>query len=169
MKYSLILSGILMLGSLGAMYGFASGASFSDVVTSNGNTFAAGTLFLSVDANCGKTPDAQARTSAASSCSRGVSFSASAIKPGDSPTTKAIAVRNDGSIGGTLTTTQTVNYSDGTNCGPTNWSISSPPAPTSLTANGGNTTYNASVQLLSSAGNGCQGQSATVNLSFSIS
>lgn len=167
MKRTIFLS-LLMIGAVAAIVTAATTASFSDTVTSNGNTFVAGTLFLSVDGNCGVSPDAQARTSGATTCSRGVSFSASNIKPGDSATTKAIVVKNAGSIAGTLVTTQTVSYSDGTNCGASNWTISSAPASTPLAA-GGQTTYNASVQLLSSAGNGCQGQSATVNLSFAIS
>lgn len=166
MKRSIFLS-LLMIGAIAALVTAATSASFSDTVTSEGNTFSAGTLFLSVDANCGLAPDALPRTSGGTSCSRGVSFSASNIKPGDAATTKAIVVRNDGSLGGTLTTVQTVTYSDGTNCGGSNWTISSVPVSASLAA-GSSTTYNASVQLKSTAGNGCQGQSATVDISFSI-
>lgn len=166
MKRSIFLS-LLMIGAIAALLTAATSASFSDAVTSDSNTFTAGTLFLSVDANCGPAPDSQPRTAGNTSCSRGVSFSASNIKPGDAATTKAIVVRNEGSVGGTLTTTQTVTYSDGTNCGASNWTISSVPASAGLAA-GASTTYNASVQLKSSAGNGCQGQSATVDISFGI-
>ncbi|MCA9830279.1 MAG: SipW-dependent-type signal peptide-containing protein [Dehalococcoidia bacterium] len=163
-----ILLSMMLLGAISAIVLVATGASFSDTVTSDGNTFTAGTLYLSVDGNCGPAPDAQPRTSGATVCSRGVSFSASGIKPGDPATTKAIVIKNVGSIAGSLTSTQTVSYSDSTNCGAANWTISSAPAVTALAA-GASTTYNASVQLNAAAGNGCQGQSATVNMSFSIS
>ncbi len=158
----------MTVATVAVLISASTAASFTDSVTSNGNSFTAGTLFLSVDANCGKTPDAQPRTSGSAVCSRGIAFSATNMKPGDPATTKTIPVRNDGSIAGTLTTTQAVVYSDSVNCGAANWTISSPPVAAPLAA-AGTTSYAASVQLLASAGNGCQAQSATVNITFALS
>ena len=167
MKRSILLS-LMTVAVVAVFISASTAASFTDSVTSNGNSFTAGTLFLSVDANCGKAPDAQPRVSGAIVCSRGVAFSAANIKPGNAASTKAIVVRNDGSLAGTLTTTQAVVYSDPVNCGAANWTISAPPAAGPIAA-AGTITYNASVQLLAAAGNGCQAQSATVNLTFALS
>lgn len=162
-----VLFSLMMIGLVAVIVTAATSASFTDSVTTNGNSFTAGTVFLSVDANCGHAPDAQPRTSGARPCSRGVSFSATKMKPGDPATTKKIVVRNDGSINATLTTTQTVVYSDSANCGAANWAISTAPSAAPLAA-AGTTTYAASVQLRLAAGNGCQAQSATVNITFAL-
>src|SRR4029079_2635711 len=102
---------LLLIGASAALVPAATSASFSDTASRDGNTFTRGTLFLSLDASCGPAPDAQSRSSGATSCSDGASFTAPNINPGEAAIMKAIVVRNAGSIGGTLTTTQTVTYS----------------------------------------------------------
>src|SRR5215510_8067341 len=102
MKRSILLS-FLVLGAVAAMISAATSATFSDSVTSNGNTAAAGTLFLSVDGNCGKAGDTQARTKGAdSACVRGTAATFTNMKPGASAQTKNFSIRNDGSLPGTL-------------------------------------------------------------------
>jgi len=161
MKKSILFS-LMVIGAVAAMITAATSASFTDTVTSNGNTFAAGTLQLSVDTLCAgdTTPD--------SICARGVAFSATNVAPGDTATTHTYSVHNFGTLPGNLKISQTPSIDVGhAGCALTDWTFSTAPATSSLAAGATNATaYAASVQLKSSAPNACQGATFNLDITF---
>jgi predicted ribosomally synthesized peptide with SipW-like signal peptide len=167
MKRSILLS-LLVIGAVAALITAATSATFSDSVTSNGNTATAGTLFLSVDNYCGKAPDTNARLKGAdTACDRGIAATFTNMAPGATAQTKTYAVRNDGSLAGKLNVTQTLVSSDPTGCPVSNWTVSTAPTNVSLAA-AGTTSYILSVALNTAAGNACQGVTLTINLTFAL-
>ena len=173
MKKSILLS-LMVIGAVAALIATSTMASFSDEVTSDDNSFTAGTIFLSVDDNCGSedaeaplASESQDRTAGSDTvCARGAALTISAMKPGDAASTHTFDIRNDGSIAGLLDVTVTATPT-GTCAVGSDWLVSANVVNQALAA-GGTTTYALSVTLDSSAGNECQGESLDVDILFRI-
>ncbi len=166
MKKSILLS-LMVIGVVAALIATSTMASFSDQVTSNDSSFTAGTIFLSVDDNCGLTPDTQARAEGSDTvCARGVALTVGNMKPGDAASTHTFDIRNDGSLAGLLDVTITATPT-GTCAVGSDWIVSANVDNQALAA-GGTTTYVLSVALDSSAGNECQAESLDVDIVFRI-
>jgi len=174
MKRSILLS-LLVIGAVAALITAATAASFTDEVTSNGNTFTAGTVNLSADTLCKNEP--AVGNPIGGPCNIGtVTFTgAGNLKPGDS-VYHDFTVANEGSLGFTYATT-IVNLSgaiftcDGT-------------YPVTVTITGGGTahplgngtgsiaslassqTVRVTVAMPADAGNGCQAKTGQFDVRF---
>jgi predicted ribosomally synthesized peptide with SipW-like signal peptide len=169
MKRSILLS-LLVIGAVAALITAATAADFSDEVTSDGNTFATGTLLLSVDDHCGAGDTTGQRTTGGSPCdadSHVVTVTADGFKPGDTKTWD-FSVTNDGTVAGALTTFPTPTYPS-LDCDAADFTIgtSNPAAGDNLIA-GEATTVTLSVKMKSTAGNECQGVTLTVDVTFDL-
>ncbi len=166
MKKSILLS-LMVIGVVATFIAASTTATFSDEATSNGNSFTAGTIFLSVDDNCGLTPDTSARTEGSdTACVRGVALTVGNMKPGEAASTHTFDIRNDGSLAGLFDVTITATPTGACAVG-SDWIVSSNVTGETLAA-GGVTTYVLSVALDSSAGNECQAESLDVDIVFRI-
>jgi predicted ribosomally synthesized peptide with SipW-like signal peptide len=171
MKKSILLS-LLVIGVVASLVVASSGAVFSDTVTSSGNTFTTGHVDLTVDTLCD-----EAAAPYGGPCDIGtVAFSGTPLnlKPGDS-VSHDFVIANSGSLGFTYVTTPSTTGALWT-CDATD-----PPTVTvSVTANGAdgtpltipssaaaqNETVRVVVALPAAAGNGCQGVSGALTLTF---
>jgi predicted ribosomally synthesized peptide with SipW-like signal peptide len=166
-----ILFSLAIIGVAATMITAATSALFTDQVVSEGNTLTAGTLLLSVDNNCGLTPDTGARTAGSGGTGGGTACQTTDFAWTPATTNMAIddtashefTIVNDGSLDGTLTISQVI--------APTDCFIltSTPPAPATLIA-GGSTTFTVSIELDPPSGddNDCQGDTATVTVTFDL-
>lgn len=153
-------------GSLTAAFVAISTATFTDQVMSENNIFTAGTLFMSVDGECGP-PD---RTGGGGGAGGGAAcsittadLSVADLQPGDSAS-HVFTIVNEGSVAGELSVvaTATGDCFDATVTGPTS---------TSLAANGevgDETTATVEVALPLASGNECQGDTSTVEVTFDL-
>ncbi len=170
MKKSILLS-LMVIGVVATFIAASTTALFSDQVTSNNNAFTTGTIFLSVDDNCGSLVaeplESQARTEGSDTpCARGAFFTVTNMKPGQAASTHTFDIRNDGSLAGLLDVTITATPT-GTCAVGSDWIVSANVVDQALAA-GGTTTYALSVQLASTAGNECQSESLDVDIIFRI-
>ena len=172
MKKSILVS-FMVIGAVAAMITAATSAVFTDQVTSTGSTFAAGTLKMSVDTNCagraqGSSPG-NPNSVPETGCNTGVAkFTVTNQKPGDPASTGTFTVVNYGSLPGTLTVTPSITgYTGG--CLASDYIISNGPiVGTNPIPAAGSVTYAYSIQLKSTAGNVCQGQSLSASYTFDL-
>lgn len=188
MKKRSILISMLVIGVVAALIAAATTATFSDQVTSSSNTFKAGTLYMSVDGACGTRTATAGQygtdgTTPVGATSGGLDagpnnpcslttahFTATGMYPGAS-VNHNYPVVNKGSLNGDLTVTNaTVTTDNETACpGATNFTVALTGA--TQTINAGQTAGpvpNVQVTMNQSAGNPCQGVTATVNLNFHL-
>lgn len=174
---------LVALSAFAVMAFTVSTAAFSDSVPATG-TVAAGTLFLSVDDNCGLAAPLGAiapaettpRTNGATACpALPFSFSITNLVPGGPAASKTFGIENDGTIAGSLTISLgAITFPAG--CGIGNWVFTGfGGAAIPLTAgvapeNGGAdfVSHTITVALAVTAGNGCQGAALTVPVSIDI-
>ena len=185
MKKRSILISMLVIGVVAALIAAATTATFSDQVTSNGNTFKAGTLYMSVDSQCdraGQTSVGNFGTDNATPTPTGgrdagndepcsltdAHFTATGMYPGAS-VNRDYPVSNLGSLKGDLTVTSTVTTDGGTACDGSNFTVDLTNG-TQTIAGGTAATPAPNVKLTmkDTAGNACQGVTATVNLVFHL-
>lgn len=187
MKKRSILISMLVIGVVASLIVAATSATFTDQVTSKSNTFTAGTLYMSVDSLCGgrtyggdstpaTTTSGGAGVDANTGCDVGtVTFTGQGnMKPGDT-VSHNFTVANQGTLAGTLTAsagTITVYKADGTTlsatCHASDWTVTVPSGSTPLAASPASTTQAVSMMLNSTAGNGCQGAVAKVDITFHL-
>lgn len=162
----IVLSSLVVIGAIAALVTAATMAVFSDQVISDGNTFAAGTLYMSVDGECGGPRTGSGGDGGGDPCNlTSVAFTVTNMQPGDS-SSHPYAVVNEGSLPGTLTVS--ASETDASNC--FNVTIDDD-GPTNLDANGGandSTTVTVTVELPESANNTCQAASGSVEVTFTL-
>jgi predicted ribosomally synthesized peptide with SipW-like signal peptide len=189
MKKRSILISMLVIGVVASLIVAATSATFTDQVTSNANTFKAGTLLMSVDSHCGDRVYGGDATPAVTGTTGGAAVDGNTgcdistvtfgsgdqnnMKPGDS-VSHGFEVVNNGSLAGTLSasaSTIKVYKADGTtvstSCVASDWTVTTPTGTAALAA-AGSTTQTVSLTLNAEAGNGCQGQIAKVDVTFHL-
>jgi hypothetical protein len=192
MKKTILIS-LLLIGTVAAFAFAATGAAFSDTVSGPNNQATGGTLFLSVDGQCGNLqPGVFAnparnpigRQNGAVSCSPTVKVidpAAINLIPGQTTVTKNVLVRNDGNRTGTLTIpssgfalTNPPGFIAGDpicpmgGAGTAGWVVTAT-LPAGLPFNlapAGTTTVPVTASLAATAGNECQGTAVTYTASF---
>jgi predicted ribosomally synthesized peptide with SipW-like signal peptide len=180
-KKSIFLS-LVVIGVAATMITAATMAVFTDQVVSTGNQLDAGTILLSVDNNCGLTPDAGARAAGSGGTGGGTACPAtftwtetvSNMKLGDIAS-HTFNIENDGTLAGTLSATPAISVESPTNC----FHVTTQTlADTSLDASdgaagsGGDFTTLQLVVTLDAVGaandNACQNATATVAVTFNL-
>jgi predicted ribosomally synthesized peptide with SipW-like signal peptide len=174
MKRSILLS-LLVIGAVAALITAATAASFTDEVTSNGNTFTAGTVNLSADTLCKNEP--VVGNPIGGPCNIGiVTFTgAGNLKPGDS-VYHEFTVANEGSLGFSYATTIVNKSGDIFACDSPNYATvtitgggTAHPLGAgtgSIAASGSSQTVRVTVELPPAAGNDCQGDTGQFDVKF---
>ena len=164
---------LIVLGLLWTV-GATTSATFSDRAQSTGNTAGAGTLFMSVDGQCGSRPSGGGGAGGPGSdgntgCSLPAAFTANGLIPGGAGASHTYTIVNEGTLAGDLSGSANVTVDAGhAGCAGTNFTvIAGPPSATTLAA-GATATFPVSVALAAAAPNACQGASAEVTVTFDL-
>lgn len=176
MRRKSVLLSAMVLGLVGALIAASTAATFSDQAVSDGNTFEAGTLYMSLDGQCGTREYGGSPTDPGvdgnTGCSVTASFTATDMVPGGQPVSHEFTIENLGSLPGTLSASTAVTVDAGhPGCAASNFIVTNGGlSTTSLAANGGadTATYEVSVALDANAPNACQGATGTVTVTFDL-
>lgn len=166
MQRRTVLSSLVVIGAVAALMTATSMAVFTDQVVSEANTVSAGTLFLSVDGDCGP-PDRTAGgggTGGGDGCETDTAaLNVTNMRPGDTASHQFTIV-NEGSLPGALSVDAEVTGDcfDATVDGPLLATLTASGEP------GDETTATVDVMLPITADNACQGESATVTVTFDL-
>ncbi len=161
---------LVMVGVIAAMVTASSMALFTDQVVSTSNQVSAGTLFMSVDGDCGPDPGANTtRTSGGggdgggSACGTTFEFTenVTGMAPGDEASWEFTIV-NEGTLDGLLTVSAEL---DDDSCFEVSLAPTVTDAPLATTAS---TEVEVIVELPEEAENDCQGAEATVTVTFDL-
>lgn len=180
-KKSIFLS-LAIIGVAATMITAATSAVFTDQVVSTSNQMTAGTLFLSVDGNCGTGDSPTARTDGSGGAGGGTACADSFtwtetvtnMKIGDTAS-HTFTIVNDGSLAGTLTATPTFSAETPADC--FSFTTTTLGSGSLAASNGGTTdeTTYALVVTLDASGavdppldNDCQAATATVEVTFNL-
>lgn len=166
---------LMTIGVAATIMAAATTATFTDMVTTGEDSFEAGTLYMSVDGQCGDREFGGTETDPGADGNEGCvledAFSAGPMAPGDE-VSNTFDIVNEGNLDGvlTVTTNPTVTGAGNDTCTEDAFTIvTTPETITDVTlAAGTSTTYDVSVQLDEDAGNECQGASLTLNVTFSL-
>jgi predicted ribosomally synthesized peptide with SipW-like signal peptide len=186
---------MLVIGVVAALIAAATTATFTDLVTSSGNSFQAGTLLMSVsDQAEGANPECGNRTFGGDLSDPGTGYTSGGVDldnhegcpitdmaltatdlyPGAPAVSKDFTVKNEGSIAGDLTVSvenaSVEDASGGTQCGVGNFTIlpASPVVQNSLAGGASATPVTVSVAMNDNAPNVCQNATLTFDVVFHL-
>lgn len=165
---------LLIIAAVAAVVVTAATAAFTDQAVLGGNTFQAGTLYMSVDGECddreyGGGGAGGAGVDGNTGCELTGAVTATALKPGDPATEHEFVIVNEGSLAGTLSATPSALVDeDHAACALSFWTVVTGPLSETALAPAAQATYPVSVALNGDAPNACQGATLTLTITFDL-
>lgn len=174
MKKSGVLVSLMTIAAAVTLIAVATMATFSDQVRTGDMTFTAGTLFMSVDGECGDRvyggQPGDPGVDGNEGCTLSTTVAVGPIAPGDPAWEHTFEIVNEGNLDGLLTATVTTPTIDPghPDCDASNFIVNTDTLTDAPLAAGENTTFDVSVALDEAAPNVCQGAELTLSITFDL-